>query len=132
MSDHTEKIVSKAIAEKKSLLIEYRIVDPEGKEIWVFEKGRAEYDENGEPKWLDGIIFSVEDRKKSEDSLLEAKEKNRLILETVKDGILGLDAEGICTFMNPAGLNMLGYLPNEIISKPIHNFLLVIHLKGFL
>jgi PAS domain S-box-containing protein len=50
----------------------------------------------------------VEERRRSEETLRAGEERVRLILESMSEGLLGLDLEGRCTFINPAGLQMLG------------------------
>lgn len=42
------------------------------------------------------------------------------VLETVGDGICGLDAQGSIAFINPAGAHLLGTLPVELIGKNFH------------
>ncbi len=49
-----------------------------------------------------------------------AEEKSRLILGSVKDGIVGLDNNGVMTFANPASYTMLGYAEEEFIGQPMH------------
>ena len=49
-----------------------------------------------------------------------AEEKSRLILGSVKDGIVGLDNNGVMTFANPAAFAMLGYAEEEFIGQPMH------------
>ena len=122
-SIYTDKVAAEAIEAHRPYLIEYRIITTEGKELWVFEKGQAEYDGEGTPKWLDGIIFSLEDRKKAESSLEESRERNRLILETVEEGIFGLDVNRVCTFMNPSALQMLECLSVDIVGTKIDSLL---------
>ncbi|WP_133011415.1 bifunctional diguanylate cyclase/phosphodiesterase [Marinomonas flavescens] len=40
--------------------IEFRIKRPDGKVIWVWDRGRvAEFDSNGDPTWLVGIILDI-------------------------------------------------------------------------
>jgi two-component system sensor histidine kinase/response regulator len=51
-------------------------------------------------------------------ALLE--ERSRLILESVSDGIFGLDSQGIMTFANPAAPAMLGYAEAAMIGRPMH------------
>lgn len=46
--------------------------------------------------------------------------QNRLLLESVAEGIYGVDSEGKTTFINPAALAMLGYTAEELIGKPMH------------
>jgi two-component system sensor histidine kinase/response regulator len=52
-------------------------------------------------------------------ALLE--ERSRLILESVSDGIVGLDSQGVMTFANPAAPAMLGYTEAAMIGRPMHD-----------
>ncbi len=45
---------------------------------------------------------------------------NRLLLESVGEGIFGIDRDGRATFINPAALAMLGFSADEIIGEPVH------------
>ena len=45
---------------------------------------------------------------------------NRLLLESVAEGIFGLDTEGRTTFINPVALTLLGYQAAELIGQPAH------------
>ncbi len=56
----------------------------------------------------------------SQQRLMETEENNRLILESAGDGIYGVDAQGLTTFVNPAALYMLGYTVEELIGQPMH------------
>lgn len=55
--------------------------------------------------------------------LQETEEKNRLILESAGEGILGVDLQGSTTFINTAAIRMLGYSQDEIIGKGIHDLI---------
>ena len=46
--------------------------------------------------------------------------RNRLLLESVAEGIFGIDRQGNATFINPAALAMLGYRAEELIGQPMH------------
>jgi PAS domain S-box-containing protein len=52
-----------------------------------------------------------------------AEEKGRLILGSVKDGIVGLDNHGVMTFANPAAYSMLGYAEEEFVGQPMHDLI---------
>jgi PAS domain S-box-containing protein len=49
-----------------------------------------------------------------------AEERSRLILGSVKDGIVGLDNNGMMTFANPAAYAMLGFEEDEFVGKGMH------------
>ena len=48
----------------------------------------------------------------------------RLILAATREGIFGVDCEGRATFLNPAAVRMLGYRPEEVTGRVLHE---VIH-----
>ncbi|MCU4174375.1 PAS domain S-box protein [Carboxylicivirga sp. N1Y90] len=55
--------------------------------------------------------------------LQETEEKNRLILESAGEGILGVDLNGRTTFINTSATRMLGYSQSEIIGESIHDLI---------
>jgi PAS domain S-box-containing protein len=62
---------------------------------------------------------------KSQQVLQESEERNRLLLESTGEGIYGVDREGRCIFINPAGAYSLGYThPAELVGEIMHE---VIH-----
>ena len=62
----------------------------------------------------------IEDQKRAETALQDLSYRNRLILESVGEGICGLDRNGNATFVNPAAARMLGFSPGELIDRPLH------------
>jgi len=50
----------------------------------------------------------------------QAEERSVLLLESVNNGIVGLDMAGNITFVNPAAVGMLGYAPEELIGQSLH------------
>ncbi len=57
----------------------------------------------------------------STEHLAMLEERSRLILESVSDGIVGLDSQGVMTFANPAAPAMLGYTEEAMIGRPMHD-----------
>jgi PAS domain S-box-containing protein len=51
----------------------------------------------------------IGERKKAEQRLADEEERIRLILESTAEGIYGIDSHGVCTFINPAALRILGF-----------------------
>jgi len=44
----------------------------------------------------------------------------RLLLESVTEGVYGIDMQGCCTFINQTAANVLGYAPDELIGRDMH------------
>lgn len=53
-------------------------------------------------------------------ALLETEAKASHILQSSADGLFGMDADGILTFINPAGCAMLGYAAEQLVGREIH------------
>ncbi len=62
--------------------------------------------------------------------LRESTEQNRLLLESVSEGIFGVDEDGITTFVNPAAAQMLGYSTDELLGKSMHDMIHYCHADG--
>ena len=68
-----------------------------------------------------GIRSIFFERKRVEKELAFLNKKNKLILDSVAEGILGLDLKGNHTFVNPAAARMLGYEIEELIGRSGHS-----------
>jgi PAS domain S-box-containing protein len=62
--------------------------------------------------------------------LRASEEKSRLLLESVGEGIFGVDLDGKVAFINPAANRMLGYGPEELIGYDVHNKIHHSHADG--
>lgn len=61
--------------------------------------------------------------KQANSELRNSELRFRLLLESVGDGIVGLDAKGHCTFVNRSALAMLGYSKDEVLNQDIRSML---------
>ncbi|MBK1721634.1 PAS domain S-box protein [Thiocystis violacea] len=52
-----------------------------------------------------------------------AEERSRLILESSADGLFGEDTGGRATFINPAACAMLGYAPEQVLGRSMHELI---------
>jgi len=59
-------IIFEAVNERRPYSIEYRIITSEDKMHWVFERGQAVHEENGDAAYLDGTIIDITARKNAE------------------------------------------------------------------
>jgi PAS domain S-box-containing protein len=60
------------------------------------------------------------DLNKNQARLEQAEERSRLLLDSAQEGIFGVAENGLVNFINPAGLNMLGFEVDEFIGQKIH------------
>ena len=72
----------------------------------------------------------VTEQHEAEQALHMATRQRELILESVGDGIYGIDLEGRLTFINVAGANALGYNPEQLIGRDLHEVIHHSHADG--
>ncbi|HIJ90530.1 MAG: PAS domain-containing sensor histidine kinase [Desulfobulbaceae bacterium] len=64
----------------------------------------------------------VAERHAAEEQFARLHREYELILNSAGEGIYGLDTEGCVTFVNSAGLQILGYDEAELIGRHLHDF----------
>jgi PAS domain S-box-containing protein len=72
----------------------------------------------------------VTEQYEAEEALHRATRQRELILESVGDGIYGIDLEGRLTFINEAGARALGYRPDQLTGREIHDLIHHTHADG--
>lgn len=72
----------------------------------------------------------LDEWKKAEQFLREVEQRNQLILTAAGEGIYGVDADGVTTFVNPAAERMLGWRADELIGLEMHRMVHFKHLDG--
>jgi len=59
-----------------------------------------------------------------QNDLLKSVERTRLLLDSSGEGIYGVDTDGHCMFINPAGVSMLKFQsPDDLLGKEIHSLM---------
>ncbi len=76
------------------------------------------------------LQIEVSERKAAEGALRASEEKSRLLLESVGEGIFGVDLDGKIVFINAAATRMLGYDQEELIGTEIHEKIHHSHADG--
>ncbi|PXA99042.1 diguanylate cyclase [Nostoc sp. 3335mG] len=89
--------------------LEYRERTRDGRYIWILSRGRpVEWDENGTPLRTIGTDTDITYLKTIEQELAAEKERLRVTLEAVADGMIATDAQGKVSFINPAAERFTG------------------------
>jgi len=65
------------------------------------------------------ILRDITERKQAQESLKRLSRHNQLILDSVGEGLCGLNLEGKVTFINPAAARLLRYQVAEILGQSI-------------
>lgn len=69
------------------------------------------------------LQLELDERKRAESALERLSRQTQLILNSVGEGLCGLDMQGKITFVNPAAATMLGYSVAELIEQSIYTIL---------
>ncbi|MGA2401024.1 MAG: PAS domain S-box protein [Syntrophobacteraceae bacterium] len=101
-------------AEQKFIRIDGSIVDVETSAVPINYGGH------------DGALVFVRNiskRKLAEKEREHLNRLNRLILDSVNEGIIGVDAQGRGIFANPSSTALLGYELEEMLGKDVHDLI---------
>ncbi len=92
-------------------VVEYRVVHPDSSVHWVMGRGKAIYDESGQPVRSLGVMLDISDRKRAEQML----ELQAVITRNMAEGICLVRADnGVIVYANPKFEQMFGYDSGEL------------------
>ena len=103
------------LAKHESFELTYRLIHAAGHSVWVREKGRGEYDSQGQLLWLDGFIWDISERKQFEDELRLSQELFSNAFNTAPQGMALISPEGRWQEVNDELCRMLGYSRYELL-----------------
>ncbi|MDP3492403.1 MAG: HWE histidine kinase domain-containing protein [Hyphomonadaceae bacterium] len=61
------ELIQRALATRADLEVEYRVNRPDGEQVWILVRGRAEYGADGVPFYAQGVSLDITDRKRAEE-----------------------------------------------------------------
>ncbi|MDP9440094.1 MAG: PAS domain S-box protein, partial [Actinomycetota bacterium] len=79
-----EREVRRALGEQATYNIEYRLLHADGGVRWVNERGSSVFSKEGELLWVDGAIFDITDRKRTEEALRKSAERAAFRAELIE------------------------------------------------
>lgn len=77
-------------------------------------------DEAGKVIGVFAAARDVTELKRAQEALYRIGQRDRAILDSIGEGLYGLDLEGRVTFVNPAAAAQLGLDPEQIVGTPSH------------
>jgi PAS domain S-box-containing protein/putative nucleotidyltransferase with HDIG domain len=92
--------VQDAAKNETELNAEWRVVDKDGAQRWLMSRGRPMRDASGQAVRYLGIVLDITERKQAEEALRQNELKHRMILESMVDNVVILDAEGKIQYIN--------------------------------
>ena len=117
--ERTHNNILQAVKTKKPYTHEYRIIDSNKKNHWVLAKGQAIYNKYGKPKYLDGMIFDITEKKLLEDNNRKNRHRLQTILDNAKVVISMKDNNGVFLVVNKYFEEVIGIKKENVIGKKI-------------
>jgi len=101
------------------LEMEYRVVFPDGRIKWVFDRVNITYDKNNKPIRFDGLLSDITERKTAREQLNLSEKTYKGIIDSINDAIYIQDRDGYILDVNKAVERIEGYSKEEILGKNV-------------
>jgi two-component system, cell cycle sensor histidine kinase and response regulator CckA len=111
--------------------IDYEVIAKDGSTVILEGSASLMRDNSGQPIGFCGVFRDVTEHKKAEEALRESEEQYRKLYDSVGDFIFTHDAEGRFITINRATTEYLGYTADELIGRPLSDFMLPKYKKTF-
>ncbi len=109
--------------------LEYRLGLDDGSWRWIRDRGIPVLDDKGRTCRIVGIAEDVTTRKRAEIALLSEKDKLRLTLRSIGDGVITTNTHGAITFVNAATERLLGWTSHEALGRQLGEVLNIVDTK---
>ncbi|RMH77797.1 MAG: PAS domain S-box protein [Cyanobacteria bacterium J007] len=96
---------------------QYRLRAKNGDYKWILDRGKARWDEDGNPKRMSGSHADISERQAIEQALRESQQKYKSLFEAFPIGISITDGNGSLLEANPASERILGLSLDEHTSR---------------
>ncbi len=93
----------------------HRIITPAGIVRTVHARSITTLGEEGKPIRSFGVIGDISEIKAAEKALIESERENRMLFETMSQGVIYYDQHGVATKVNPACLKILGLTEEQVL-----------------
>jgi len=100
---------------------EETIIDQRGNATQILTTKLPIRDKHGHVTGLAGIGIDITEQKRADTELRTSRELFMLLLDSIPEGIYGIDKRGNCTFCNPSCAGLLGYEgAAQLLGKNMH------------
>ena len=106
---------------------EARLRRKDGREIVILENSRAVCDEHGKVVAHEGTITDITDRKIAETRIFQEKERAQVTLQSIGDGVITTNANGMIDYINPVAQQVTGWETRLACGKPIDQIMTIVN-----
>lgn len=109
--------LEKAIEETRSFEVDYRASHKDGTIKYFHERGKVVLDKEGNPYFIEGVIFDISGRKRTEAALQKERDRAQRYLDIAGVMMVAISSKHEVELINREGCEILGYGEAEIIGK---------------
>lgn len=126
---HTEDVqtlhrsIQYGISEKKPYTVEYRLILPDGKQKWIYNRGRPIIDKRGRIEMLVGTIQDITSQKQSEESVVANRARYTTIFKSAAVAKALIIPNKRILEINPAFSRWIGYHERELLKIPVEKLM---------
>lgn len=110
---------SHAVSVRAPFVIEHRLVADSGHAIWVQANMVPHDGPDGMAAGFVGTVIDISSGRRAEQALRDSEARLRAIFDTVVDGIVIIDRDGIIRSFNPAAARIFGWSAEEVVGMSI-------------
>lgn len=111
--DFAAALCANAVASEKDHELEYRMLNRDGRPVFLHDRVRIIKDAEGRPTVLRGVMMDITERKRAESQIY----LQSAALESAANAIITTDRQGEITWANPAFTRLTGYTVEEAFGK---------------
>jgi PAS domain S-box-containing protein len=116
----TIEVWSQAVESHSLYETYYRMRRSDGEYRLMVARGAPVIEADGSIREWVGTCTDITEKNQAERMLKDLASRNKLILDSAGEGILGMDSSGRHTFANPAAARILGWEVEELIGRESH------------
>jgi PAS domain S-box-containing protein len=100
--------------------VDYRAIARDGRILWLHNDAHLIRDEEGLPRYWQGVVFDITERMESEELLRAAESRYRRLVEQLPAVVYAnaVDDVSTATYISPQYERLLGFTPEERMADP--------------
>ncbi|NLO90591.1 MAG: PAS domain S-box protein [Elusimicrobia bacterium] len=99
----------------------------DGSEVIIEVHGVPVFTPDGKLLGFRGVDRDITQRHRAEEALKASEQRFRDIAENTGECVWEIDTAGMCTYVNPLSLEIMGYQPSEVLGRSILDFMSPVH-----
>jgi PAS domain S-box-containing protein len=116
--ERVDRAVRDALEHHSDYQIEMRTLWPDGTVRWVHSRGRAYYNDDGQPMHMSGIVLDISERRQAEAGVRAREQEFRTLADSLPQLIWVLDATLRLEYCSQEFYRFTGLSPDEVFKVP--------------